>query len=299
MQIGLIGLGKMGANMARRLIQGGHEVVAFDRSEEQVKSLESEGAKGALTLESMVEQLQGPKNIWMMLPSGAPIDETIELLLPLIAPGDTLIDGANSLFHDTVARSEKLKEKSIHYVDAGTSGGVWGLEVGYCLMIGGEKEAVKRLEPAFKTLAPKDGYLHVGPSGAGHYVKMIHNGIEYALMQSYAEGFDILEHSQFPLDLHAISKLWNQGSVIRSWLLELTERMLEEDPKLENLKGYVQDSGMGRWTVQESIDLSIPAPAITTALQSRFRSRRENTFSDRYLAALRNQFGGHAVKKAE
>ena len=297
MEIAFIGLGKMGANMVRRLMQGGHQVSGYDVSFETAQELEKEGMRAAKTLEDITSGFSGQRAIWIMVPAGDPVDQTIEALLPNLSKGDVLIDGGNSNFKDTIARAEKLKAQGIQFVDAGTSGGVWGLEVGYCLMVGGDKESVAVIEPALKTLAPEDGYLHVGSAGAGHYVKMVHNGIEYGIMQAYAEGFDILEHSRFDLDLGAISHLWNQGSVIRSWLLELTENMFAEDPKLKELKGFVPDSGEGRWTVQESIDLSIPAPVIIASLQARFRSRRENTFSDRYLAALRNQFGGHAVKK--
>lgn len=297
MQIAFMGLGKMGANMVRRLLQGGHEVVAYNRTYAKAEALAKEGAVAVETVEQIVEKLPSPKCIWLMIPAGEPVDAAIAQLKPLLSAGDVIIDGGNSNFHDTLRRGEELKDSGIHFIDAGTSGGVWGLEVGYCLMVGGSKEAVSIIEPALKTLAPEDGYLHVGSVGAGHYVKMVHNGIEYGMMQAYAEGFDILENSKFDLDLGPIAHLWNQGSVVRSWLLELTERMFAEDPKLENLRGYVNDSGEGRWTVQEAIDLSVPAPAITLALQARFRSRRENTFSDRYLAALRNQFGGHAIKK--
>ncbi|OVE80226.1 6-phosphogluconate dehydrogenase (decarboxylating) [bacterium J17] len=299
MEIAFIGLGKMGGNMVRRLLSDGHEVVGYDRSDEIVKELSGEGMKPANSLDELVSSLATPRTIWIMVPAGAPVDKTIEELLPKLSPGDVLIDGGNSNFHDTIARSEKLRLSNICLLDAGTSGGVWGLKVGYCLMLGGELEAFKQVEPALKTLAPQDGYLHVGGSGAGHYVKMVHNGIEYGLMQAYAEGFDILEQSRFDLDLAKISHLWNQGSVIRSWLLELTENFFKDDPKLETLKGWVQDSGEGRWTVEESIALSVPAPVITASLQARFRSRRENTFADRYLAALRNQFGGHSVVKSE
>lgn len=297
MEIGLIGLGKMGGNIARRLLRNGHQVVGYNRdvaaTEELVKD---DGMTPAYSAQELGSKLTAStKVVWMLVPSGPVVDETIDLVLPSLKSGDIIVDGGNSNFKDSMARAARLKAKGIHFVDCGTSGGVWGLEKGYCLMLGGEKAAIQHIEPALKTLAPPEGYLHAGPSGAGHYVKMIHNGMEYALMQSYAEGFDIMANSQFPLDLGAISHLWNQGSVVRSWLLELAENMFEHDPKLEKLKGWVDDSGMGRWTVQESIDLSIPAPTITASLQARFRSRRENQFSDRFLAALRNQFGGHAV----
>jgi len=296
MEIAFVGLGKMGGNMVRRLLQGGHKVVAFDRDSAVVDGLAKEGATPAKSLQDVCSKFSGAKVIWIMVPAGAPVDETIDALIPTLSAGDLVIDGGNSRFTDSIARGAKLKEKGIYFVDAGTSGGIWGLQVGYCLMVGGEKKAIEMLSPALETLAPPNGYLHVGDIGAGHYTKMIHNGIEYGLMQAYAEGFELLECSQFKVDLPKVARLWNQGSVVRSWLLELAEKMLADDPKLSELKGYVEDSGEGRWTVEESINLRVPAPVITLALQARFRSRRENTFSDRFLAALRNQFGGHAVK---
>ena len=300
MKLGFIGLGRMGANMCRRLLRGGHEVVVQNRTYEAAENLQKEeGAIAVRTVEEVASKLTGPRVVWIMVPAGAVVDETIAAVLPKLSPGDIIVDGGNSNFKDTIARGEKLKAKGIHYVDAGTSGGIWGLQVGYCIMAGGSKEAISVLAPALTTLAPADGWLHTGDTGSGHYTKMIHNGIEYGIMQAYAEGFDIMANSRFDLDLHKISHLWNQGSVVRSWLLELVERMLGDDPKLENLRGYVEDSGEGRWTVQEAIDLSVPAPVITHSLIARFRSRRENTYSDRFLAALRNQFGGHAVKKAK
>jgi 6-phosphogluconate dehydrogenase len=244
----------------------------------------------------MVGKLKGKKAVWLMVPSGEPVDQNISDLAPLLTKGDIIIDGGNSLYKESVRRSEELKTRGIHFVDCGTSGGVWGLQVGYCLMIGGETEAVQHMEPAFKTLAPPDGYLHVGESGSGHLVKMIHNGIEYGMMQAYAEGFDILKASPYGLDLQKIAHLWNQGSVVRSWLLELAESALEKDPDLNNLEPFVADSGEGRWTVVESIDRSVPAPVLTLALQMRFASREKNSFAHRLLAALRNEFGGHAVK---
>lgn len=297
MEIGFIGLGKMGGNMVRRLQRGGHSCVVFDRSFDVAQELAKEGAKPVKSIEELVKTVKGPRAIWVMVPAGQPVDDTIQALLPGLSKGDMIIDGGNSKFTDTIARAERLTERGIHFVDAGTSGGIWGLKVGYCLMVGGPKEAFDRLEPALKTLAPENGYLHAGASGAGHYVKMIHNGIEYGMMQAYAEGFDIMANSRFGLDLKAIANLWNQGSVVRSWLLELVAGMFAENPKLDGIKGYVEDSGEGRWTVEESINLSVPAPVIIASLQARFRSRRENTYSDRFLAALRNQFGGHAVKK--
>jgi len=297
MEIGFVGLGKMGANMVRRLLQGGHQVQVFDRSVAAAQELEKEGAKAQGDLASLVAALPAPRVVWMMIPAGPPVDETIEQLRPHLRAGDVLIDGGNTRFTDTIERGKRLATQDILYLDAGTSGGVWGLKNGYCLMVGGEKKAFQILEPVLKTLAPPNGYIHAGPSGAGHYVKMIHNGIEYGMMQAYAEGFDMMKSSRYQFDLPQVANLWNQGSVVRSWLLELAARALAEDPNLDGLKGYVEDSGEGRWTVEESIHLSVPTPVITASLQARFRSRRENTFSDRFLSALRNQFGGHAVKK--
>jgi 6-phosphogluconate dehydrogenase len=298
MDVGMIGLGRMGSNMVRRLQQHGHRVVVHNRSPEPIDELASEGAVPAYTLEELVDQLEAPRVVWMMVPAGQPVDDQIAALKPLLEPGDILIDGGNSKFSDTIARAEKLKADSLHLIDAGTSGGIWGLEVGYCLMVGGDNEAVSHVEPAFKSLAPEGGYLHVGPSGAGHYVKMIHNGIEYGMMAAYAEGFEILHESRYDLDLHAISNLWNNGSVVRSWLLELAALAFEEDPDLDKLRGYVGDSGEGRWTVMESIDLDVAAPVIYMSLASRFLSRKEDTFGNKVLAALRQQFGGHAVKSS-
>ncbi len=299
MDIAIIGLGRMGGNMVRRLLQGGHRVVAHNRSRDPIDELATEGAVAAYTLEELVAALPQPRAVWLMVPSGAPVDAQIDALLPLLDKGDVIVDGGNSRFTDSIARSERVESAGIHYVDAGTSGGVWGLQVGYCLMVGGTPEGVSIVEPALKTLAPENGYLHVGAHGAGHYVKMIHNGVEYALMQAYAEGFEILEKSRYDLDLHAISHLWNQGSVVRSWLLELAERAFAEDPHLEQIRGYVNDSGEGRWTVFESIDLDVAAPTIYMALAARFVSRQDDLFSNKVLAALRNQFGGHAVVSAD
>ncbi len=297
MELGFIGLGKMGANMVRRLLPAGHVVHIYGRKPEITGELAKMGAKVLPDISEFGNALKAPRVIWMMIPAGDPVDEMIETLLPQLSAGDILVDGGNSRYRDTVRRAEKLKGAGIHYVDSGTSGGIWGLKVGYCLMVGGEKKAFQIIEPALKTLAPPDGYLHVGGSGAGHYVKMIHNGIEYGMMQAYAEGMEIMKESQFQFDLPAICKLWNQGSVVRSWLLELLASALAEDPKLDKLQAYVQDSGEGRWTVNEAVDLAVPAPVLTTALFARFRSRRENSFADRCLSALRNQFGGHAVKE--
>jgi len=297
MELGMIGLGRMGANMTERLVLGGHRVITYDRSAEAVQRVVDKGAVGAHSLADFVKQLSLPRAIWLMVPAGDPVDQTIELLLPQLSKGDVLIDGGNSNYKDSIRRAEKLKQQGLHFVDAGTSGGIWGLKVGYCMMIGGEKEIVAHLEPIFKTLAPKDGFLHVGPSGAGHFVKMIHNGIEYGMLQAYGEGFELLKASQFDLDLGAISHLWNQGSVVRSWLLELCESAFAKDPKLDAIKGYVEDSGEGRWTVVEAIDKSVSAPVLTLSLFARFASRQQDSFAAKVIAALRNEFGGHAVKK--
>jgi len=297
MQIGFVGLGRMGLNMVTRLARGGHSVVAFDRSSDAVGRAAAAGARGVTSLESLVPALAQPRAIWLMVPSGDPTESTVNALAPLLSAGDIIIDGGNSNFHDDVRRAQSLAAKSIRYVDAGTSGGIWGLEEGYCLMVGGDVEVCRHLEPIFLTLAPKDGYLRVGDHGAGHFVKMVHNGIEYGLMQAYAEGFELMHASPYKLDLGAIASLWRHGSVVRSWLLDLAARALAEDRDLSTLKGYVEDSGEGRWTVQEAIERSVPLPVITAALFTRFRSREDNPFSERLLAALRNQFGGHAVKK--
>ena len=299
MELGMIGLGRMGANMTERLVRGGHRVVSYDRSAEAIQRVVDIGGVGAHSLSDFVKQLAPPRIIWMMVPSGAPVDQTIEQLLPNLSKGDILVDGGNSNYKDSIRRAGKLFEQGMHFVDAGTSGGIWGLENGYCMMVGGEKEIVERLAPIFTTLAPPDGYLHVGPSGAGHFVKMIHNGIEYGMLQAYGEGFELLKASQFDLDLAKISRLWNQGSVVRSWLLELAERAFDEDPKLSSIKGYVEDSGEGRWTVEEAIEKSVAAPVLMLSLFARFASRQEDSFSAKFVAALRNEFGGHAVKKGQ
>ena len=297
MELGMIGLGRMGANMTERLVLGGHRVVSYDRSPEAVQRVIDKGALGARSLADFVRQLSVPRAVWLMVPSGNPVDETIEQLLPILTKGDVIIDGGNSNYKDSIRRAEKLKPHGLHFVDAGTSGGIWGLKNGYCMMVGGEKAIVERLEPIFKTLAPPDGYLHVGLNGAGHFVKMVHNGIEYGMLQAYGEGFELLKASQFDLDLGKIAHLWNQGSVVRSWLLELTESAFEKDPQLSSIKGYVEDSGEGRWTVVEAIEKSVPAPVLMLSLFARFASRQEDSFSAKVIAALRNEFGGHAVKK--
>jgi 6-phosphogluconate dehydrogenase len=298
MRIGMIGLGRMGGNMVERLLLHKHEVVAYTRDQAKVQKAVEAGALGAKDLADLVRQLPAPRHIWIMVPAGKPTQDMIDHLVPLIEPGDMLIDGGNSKYTDDITRHDDLKKKGIHYMDAGTSGGIWGLKVGYCLMVGGDPEDFERMKPIYEALAPPDGYLHCGPAGAGHFVKMVHNGIEYGLMQAYAEGFEILEASRYHPDLAKIADLWNQGSVVRSWLLELTALALHEDPALKGLAPYVEDSGEGRWTVEESINLSVPAPVIALSLQMRFRSRQENSFSARMLAAMRQQFGGHAVKKA-
>jgi len=297
MELGMIGLGRMGANMTERLVCGDHRVISYDRNAEAIQRVVDIGGVGAHSLSDFVKQLTPPRVIWMMVPSGAPVDQTIEQLLPNLTRGDILIDGGNSKYKDSLRRAETLKAEGIHFVDVGTSGGVWGLELGYCMMIGGEKAIVDSLEPIFKTLAPPDGYLHVGPNGAGHFVKMIHNGIEYGMLQAYGEGFELLKASQFELELGKIAHLWNQGSVVRSWLLELAEHALQKDPKLASIKGYVEDSGLGRWTVEEAIEKGVPAPVLTLSLFARFASRQDDSFAAKVIAALRNEFGGHAVKK--
>ncbi len=298
MRLAMVGLGRMGGNMTRRLLRDGHEVVAWDRSADAVTELASQGAEGAKDLADLVSRLKTPRLVWLMVPSGAPVDQTIEQLLPGLSGGDIVIDGGNSNFHDTMRRGTALQQRGIEVVDAGTSGGIWGLELGYCLMVGGSKAAVTRAEPVFRSLAPEGGYAHVGPTGAGHYVKMVHNGIEYGMLQAYAEGYEILHQSKdFELDLHQIAAVWNHGSVVRSWLNELAERAFGESGDLAGIRGYVEDSGEGRWTVQEAIDLSVPAPVITLSLLMRFASRQDESFSAKVIAALRHQFGGHAVKQ--
>jgi 6-phosphogluconate dehydrogenase len=297
MELGFIGLGKMGMNMVTRLRRDQHRVVVYDRSTELIKQAEGQGCIGSSSLADLVSKLSGPKSVWVMVPSGAPTEETIQAVAALLQPGDTIIDGGNTRFHDDVRRAAELKKKGLHYVDAGTSGGIWGLTVGYCLMVGGEEAPVKRLEPVFKTLAPQHGWAHVGAVGAGHYVKMVHNGIEYSMMQGYAEGFELMSKSEYKLNLAHIADLWMHGSVVRSWLLELAAGALKDDQKLEKLKGYVQDSGEGRWMIADAIEKDVPVPTLTTALFTRFRSRQDESFAEKMLAALRNAFGGHAVRR--
>ena len=301
MRLGMVGLGKMGGNMVERLLGGGHEVAVFDLDPEVTKRVGSaQGATPVASLEEMVASLAAPRVVWVMVPAGGPTEGTLSKLAAAMQPGDVLIDGGNSNFNDSKRRAAELGARGLHLLDAGTSGGVWGLKVGYCLMVGGPDEAVRLCEPIFRTLAPEDGYLHVGPSGAGHFVKMVHNGIEYGLLQAYAEGFEIMHASEFPVDLRAVAGLWNHGSVVRSWLLELLElAYAAEGQDLEAIKGWVADSGEGRWTVQTAIDLNVPAPVITTSLLERFRSRQDQSYAAQVIAALRNQFGGHAVKHAD
>lgn len=300
MQIGLIGLGRMGMNMAIRWKQGGHEVIAYNRTAQKTRDLVAEhGVEGAYSLEELIQKLQKPRIVWMMVPAGDATEQMMESVMPLMEPGDILVDGANSNWQDSVRRSKIVESKGLRWMDAGVSGGIWGLKIGYCTMCGSSQDVFDHLEPLLKTLAPPDGYALVGPAGAGHFVKMVHNGIEYGMMQAYAEGFEILHASQFKPDLEKVAKLWNHGSVVRSWLLELAERAFEEDPGLEDIRGYVEDSGEGRWTVQAAIDEDVPAPVITLSLMMRFRSRQTDSFSAKVNAALRNQFGGHAVKMAD
>jgi 6-phosphogluconate dehydrogenase len=297
MELGIIGLGRMGASMTERLLRGGHTLITYDRSPEAIQRCVDKGAIGAHSLADFVKQLTVPRVIWLMVPSGEPVDLTIEQLLPSLLENDIIIDGGNSHYKDSIRRAQKLKQLGIHFVDAGTSGGIWGLQEGYCLMIGGEKAIVDQLEPVFKTLAPENGFAHVGGSGAGHFVKMVHNGIEYGMLQAYGEGFEMLKASQFDFDLVKISHLWNQGSVVRSWLLELAERAFAKDPQLSSIRGYVEDSGEGRWAVLEAVEREIPAAVLTLSLFARFGSRQEDSFSAKVIAALRNEFGGHAVRK--
>lgn len=298
MQIALVGLGKMGGNMVRRLLRGGHDVVAYDRSAEAVAAVVAEGAKGASSLAELVQKLEAPRAVWVMVPAGAPTESTIVELSNLLSANDVIIDGGNSNFRESIRRSGELAQKKLRFLDAGTSGGVWGLANGYCLMVGGDESAFAHVEPAFRTLAPEEGLAYLGKAGAGHFAKMVHNGIEYAMMQAYAEGFELLAASEYGYDLGKLSGVWNRGSVVRSWLLELAERAFNKDPKLEGLKAYVEDSGEGRWTVNEAIALAVPVPTIAASLFARFTSRQPNSFAMRVLSALRNEFGGHAVKKA-
>ena len=320
MQLGMVGLGRMGANMVRRLMRGGHECVVTDLSPDNIKALEAEGAKGAASLSELAKKLNPPRAVWIMVPAGAPTEQTVQQLAKVLEPGDTIIDGGNSYFKDDVRRAQMLEPNKIHYLDVGTSGGVWGLERGYCMMIGGAKQAFDRLDPIFRTLAPgmgdiprtperknaagtaELGYIYCGNSGSGHFVKMVHNGIEYGLMQAYAEGFDIFRNANSPalpadirydLNLADIAEVWRRGSVVASWLLDLTAMALAENPSLSNYTGFVQDSGEGRWTIMAAIDEAVPADVLSAALYTRFRSRQEHTFAEKILSAMRQKFGGH------
>jgi len=297
MEIGFVGLGKMGLNMTRRLLAGGHRVVAWDLSADRVREAAGHGATPAASLADLVARLAAPRTVWVMLPAGEATDGAIRDLAGLLSAGDLAVDGGNTRFHDDRRRARELEPRGVLYADAGTSGGVWGLANGYCLMLGGPPEAVERLRPALDTLAPPEGWLHCGPAGAGHYAKMIHNGIEYGMMQAYAEGFELLRASDYPIDLQKLAAVWNRGSVVRSWLLELAERAFAKDPGLESVRGWVDDSGEGRWTVHEAVERGVPAEVLTLALMRRFRSRQEDAFTDRVLAALRAEFGGHAVRE--
>jgi 6-phosphogluconate dehydrogenase len=300
MKLGFVGLGKMGGNMVHRIHRDSdHQVVAFDFSEEAVAAAEEHGATGVSSLEDLVAQLEAPRMVWIMVPSGDPTQQTVDQLADLLEQGDTIVDGGNTNWHDDVRRAAALDARGIHYIDVGTSGGVWGLEVGYCMMVGGHEESVARLAPILDVLAPPDGWRHFGDAGAGHFVKMVHNGVEYGIMQAYAEGFELMHKSKFPIELKEVAGLWNRGSVVRSWLCELAERAFDaEGNDLEELKGHVSDSGEGRWTIVDGIDYDVPTPVITASLYARFYSRGEGDYTHRVLAALRNQFGGHAVERA-
>jgi len=296
MQLAMIGLGRMGSGMTVRLLQGGHQVVVFDRTADAIAALTGKGATGASSLEDLGQKLKAPRIFWLMIPAGAPIDDTIQRLSAVLSPGDIIVDGGNSNYKDSMRRAETLRTQQVEFLDCGTSGGIWGLKVGFNLMVGGNEAVFKQVDPIFRTLAPPDGYAYVGPSGAGHYAKMVHNGIEYSMLQSYAEGFEILKAAPFGFDLIQLTRLWNHGSVIRSWLLELAEDAFERDPDLAHIKGYVEDSGEGRWTLDEALDHAVPAPALAMSLFMRYRSRQDDSFSAKVLAALRNEFGGHPVR---
>ena len=301
MKLAMIGLGRMGMNMSKRLLKEGHQLIAYNRSPEKTNQLVEDGAIGAYSLSEVAEKLSSPRIVWMMLPAGQAVDDHILEFKGLLSPDDIVIDGGNTYYKDDIRRAKLLEEKGIRFMDAGVSGGIWGLQIGYCLMIGGEQETFKQLEPIFKALAPEEGYLYCGATGAGHFVKMVHNGIEYGMMQAYGEGFEILEASKYAESLNYadVAHLWNQGSVVRSWLLELAEEAFRKDEKLSDIKGYVEDSGEGRWTIQQALETGVPAQVITLSLLRRFRSRQEDPFTDRVLAALRREFGGHAVVSTE
>ena len=296
MQLGMVGLGRMGSGMTQRLLQGGHQVMVYDRSQQAMEAVAAKGATPSNSLQDLGQKLKAPRVVWLMIPSGPPIDDTIQQLEGALSPGDIIIDGGNSNYQDSVRRAQTLHSQQIEFLDAGVSGGVWGLKEGFCLMVGGKESVFKQAEPIFKSLAPPEGYAYVGPSGAGHYSKMVHNGIEYSLLQGYAEGFEILKASPYEFDLRQLSALWNHGSVIRSWLLELAEAAFTRDPALSHIRGYVEDTGEGRWTLEEAINHAVPAPALAMSLFMRFRSRQEDSFAAKVLAALRNEFGGHPVK---
>ncbi len=297
MELGLVGLGRMGGNMAVRLVRAGHRVVGFDPAEPARQAAAAQGIAAVASLSDLVSALAAPRTVWLMVPAGPPTERTVEELAGRLAPGDLIVDGANTHYRDDLRRAPALAARGLGYVDAGVSGGIWGLAEGYCLMVGGERDAVERLRPVLDALAPPEGWRHVGPVGSGHFVKMVHNGIEYGLMQAYAEGFELLASAEFDLDLAAIARLWTRGSVVRSWLLELAADVLAADPTLAGLRGWVEDSGEGRWTVEAAVERGVPLPVITAALYARFRSRRDNAFADRLLAALRRAFGGHAVRR--
>ena len=298
MKIGFVGLGKMGGNMVQRLLNGGHEIVAYARTSESVKKVEAKGALGAKSLEDLVKKLHAPRVVWLMVPAGDATEHVTKNIATFLDRGDILIDGGNSFYKDSIRRAKELRAKGISFIDVGTSGGIWGLKIGYCLMIGGDKEVFEKAEPLFHVLAPENGYAHVGPNGAGHFVKMVHNGIEYAMLQGYAEGFAIMKaKTEFNIDMNKVARVWNHGSVIRSWLLELAENIFEKYQDLASIRGYVEDSGEGRWTVAEAIEENVPAPVITLSLLERLRSRQDESFSAKVIAAMRNEFGGHAVKK--
>jgi len=299
MKIGFIGLGRMGMNMVKRLISDGHEIVAYARTEESVDRARERGATGAVSIPDLISKLEAPRTVWVMVPAGGPTQEVIDALMSMMDRDDLIIDGGNSYYKDSMERAEILGQRGIHFLDVGTSGGIWGLEEGYCMMVGGEREVFERVEPLFRSLAPDGGYEHVGPHGAGHFVKMVHNGIEYAMLQAYGEGFEILhaKREEFSLDLRKIARLWNHGSVIRSWLLDLAEIAFSRDPDLSSIRGYVEDSGEGRWTVETAIEESIPACNIALSLLQRFRSRQDDSFSAKVIAALRREFGGHPVRE--
>lgn len=296
MQLAMIGLGRMGSGMTTRLLQGGHQVVVFDRSADAIAALAGKGAIGASSLEDLGQKLKAPRIFWLMIPAGPPVDDTIQRLSGVISPGDVIVDGGNSNYKDSIRRAETLRSQQVEFLDCGVSGGIWGLKVGFSLMVGGNQAVFKQVEPIFQTLAPPDGYAYVGASGAGHYSKMVHNGIEYSMLQSYAEGFEILKAAPFGFDLVQLARLWNHGSVIRSWLLELAQAAFERDPELAHIKGYVEDSGEGRWTLEEALEHAVPAPALAMSLFMRYRSRQDDSFSAKVLAALRNEFGGHPVR---